>query len=116
LGAEVVPVKRSGRVFEAFTPWAGLVVGLIAAAFVHQFGSDSTFDHCEAMAPVPVIIVALGGLLATLGSGLVSWQSIRTSDGTRRTISIISVGMSALFAFAIILPVIAALLIPRCFQ
>ena len=109
-------MTRSARIFEAFTPWAGLVVGLIAAGFVHQFGSDSTFDHCEVMAPVPVIIVAVGGLLATLGSGLVSWQGIRTSDGARRTISIISVGMAALFTFAIILPVIAAMLIPRCFQ
>ena len=109
-------MKRSARIFEAFTPWAGLVVGLIAAGFVHQFGSDSTFDHCEAMAPVPLIIVSLAGLLATLGSGLVSWQSLRTSDGTRRTVSIISVGMSALYAFAILLPVIAAVLIPRCFQ
>jgi len=109
-------MKRSARAFEALTPWAGLVVGLIAAGFVHQFGSDSTFDHCEVMAPVPLILVAVGGLLATLVSGLVSWQSIRTSDGARRTISIISVGMAALFAFAIILPVIAAMLIPRCFQ
>ena len=109
-------MKRSGKIFEAFEPWAGLVIGLIAAAFVHQFGSDSTFDHCEAMAPVPVIIVALAGLLATLGSGLISWQSMRTSDVTRRTVSIISVGMAALFSFAIILPVIAAVLIPRCFQ
>ncbi len=109
-------MKRSARMFEAFTPWAGLVVGLIAAAFVHQFGSDSTFDHCEAMAAVPVIIVALAGLLATVGSGLISWQSMRTSDVTRRTVSIISVGMAALFSFAIILPVIAAVLIPRCFQ
>ena len=109
-------MKRFARIFEALTPWAGLIVGLIAAGFVHQFGSDSTFDHCEVMAPVPVIIVAVGGLLATLGSGLVSWQSTRTSDGARRTISIISVGMAALFAFAIILPVIAAMVIPRCFQ
>jgi hypothetical protein len=109
-------MKRSAQLFEAFTPWAGLVVGLFAAGFVHQFGSESTFDHCEAMPPVPLIIVSVGGLLATLGSGLVSWQGIRTSDGTRRTISIISVGMSALYAFAIILPGIAAMLIPRCFQ
>jgi len=109
-------MRRSTSIFEAFMPWAGLVVGLVAAGFVHQFGSDSTFDHCEAMTPVPLFIVAVVGLVATLGAGFVSWQGVRTSDGTRRAVSVISVGMAALFAFAIILPVIATMLIPRCFQ
>ena len=105
------------RVFaEGFMPWAGLVIGLVAAAFVHQFGSEGTFDHCETLAPGPAVVVAIVGLLVTLVAGLLSWRSRRSTDGARRVIATISTGMALLFAFAIILPVIAAALIPACFQ
>jgi hypothetical protein len=97
-------------------PWAGLVIGLIAAGFVHQFGSEGTFDHCETLAPAPAVIVAILGLVVTLAAGVLSWRSGRTSDGARRVISTVSAGMALLFAFSIILPLIAASLIPSCFQ
>ena len=100
---------------EAFMPWAGLVIGLIAAAFVHQFGSEGTFDHCETLAPGPAVVVAIVGLVVTLAAGVLSWRGRRSADNTRRVISTISTGMALLFAFAIILPVIAAALIPSCF-
>ena len=109
-------MKSSRTIFEALAPWAGLVMGLAAAGFVHQFGSDGTFDHCETMAPIPVILVAVLGMVVSLGSGLISWRSVRSGDASRRVVGIISVGMALLFAFFIILPVIAALLIPPCFQ
>ena len=109
-------MKDTRTTFEALVPWAGLVVGIAAAAFVHQFGSDGTFDHCDKLAPVPVIIVAVIGLLATLGSGLISWRSVHSADQTRRLVAVISVGMALLFAFFILLPIIAASLIPPCFQ
>ena len=109
-------MKSSRTIFEALAPWAGLVMGLAAAGFVHQFGSDGTFDHCETMAPIPVILVAVLGMVVSLGSGLISWRSVRSGDASRRVVAIISVGMALLFAFFIILPVIAALLIPPCFQ
>jgi hypothetical protein len=109
-------MKDTRPIFEALAPWAGLVIGIAAAAFVHQFGSDGTFDHCDKLAPVPIIVAAVVGLLATLGSGLISWRSVHSADQTRRVIAIISVGMALLFAFAILLPIIAAALIPPCFQ
>ena len=109
-------MKDTRTIFEALVPWAGLVIGVVAAAFVHQFGSDGTFDHCETLAPIPIIVVAVVGLLATLGSGLISWRSVRSADQTRRVVAIISVGMALFFAFAILLPIIAAALIPPCFQ
>jgi hypothetical protein len=108
-------MSRSRAFADAFMPWAGLVIGLIAAAFVHQFGSEGTFDHCETLAPGPAVVVAFAGLLVTLVAGVLSWRSRRSSDNTRRVISTISTGMALLFAFAIILPVIAAALIPPCF-
>jgi hypothetical protein len=109
-------MRSSRPIFEALTPWAGLVMGIAAAGFVHQFGSDGTFDHCETMAPVPVILVAVLGMVVTLGSGLISWRSLHSAEGSRRVVAIISAGMALLFTFFIILTVIAALLIPPCFQ
>ena len=109
-------MTRARAFAEAFMPWAGLVIGLVAGGIVHQFGSDGTFDHCETLAPVPAILAAVIGLIATLAAGVLSWRNGRTSDGTRRVISTVSTGMALLFAFAIILPVIAAALIPSCFQ
>jgi len=98
-------------------PWAGLVLGTLAAGFVHQFGSDSTFDKCHAVVPVPVLLVAAAGLLICILAGLASWRSLRGEDElARRVVAIISVGCAALFSLAILLPMIAALVLPPCFQ
>jgi hypothetical protein len=90
-------------------PWAGLVIGIVAAGFVHQYGSDSTFDHCRSASPGPLLVAAIIGLLACLLSALASWRGIRGStDEARRVVGVISIGMALLFAFAIVLPMIAA--------
>jgi membrane associated rhomboid family serine protease len=109
---------KSGRsVAVTLMPWAGLVVGLLATAFVHQFGSETMFDHCRTASPGPVLVAAFVGLLACLLSGLASWRGMRGSaDDARRVIATISIGMAALFGFAILLPMIAALTLPPCFQ
>ena len=96
-------------------PWAGLVVGLVAAAFVHQFGADGVFNDCRSIIPVPLLIVSVVGLMASLGAGAFSLRSARTEAGAARVVAVISVGMAALFAFAILLPMIAALILPPCF-
>ena len=110
-------MKRDSTFAEAFQPWAGLVVGVVAVAFVHQFGSDGTFDKCAAIAPVPLWIIGATGLLACALSGLVSWRSFKgEGDISRRVVASISVGCAALFGLAIIFPMIAALVLPPCFQ
>jgi hypothetical protein len=110
-------VKEARGLAEALLPWAGLIIGLIAAAFVHQYSSDSTFDHCRTASPGPLLIAAAIGLLACLLSGLASWRGIRRqANDARKVVAIVSVGMAALFAFAILLPMIAALLLPPCFK
>jgi hypothetical protein len=102
---------------EASMPWAGLVAGTLVAGFVHQFGSDSTFDKCHAVVPGPVLLVAIVGLLVCALAGLASWRSLRgEEDLARRVVAIISVGCAALFGLAILLPMIAALVLPPCFQ
>jgi hypothetical protein len=109
-------VRQNGSFGEAFMPWAGLVVGVLAAAVVHQFGSDGTFDKCGTIAPAPLLIVAAFGLSACGISGLLSWRSLRASeDHPRRVVAIISVGSAALFGLAILYPMIAAIMLPPCF-
>jgi hypothetical protein len=109
---------KGGRGFAgAFAPWAGLAIGLMAAAFVHQYGSDSTFDHCGTASPGPLLIVAVAGLIACLLSGLASWRGIHgLANEARRVVGVVSIGMAFLFAFAILLPMIASLILPACFQ
>lgn len=110
-------MKRTGTLVEAFTPWAGLVVGLVAAGAVHQIGSEGTFDNCGGMAPGPLLVVAALGLLASAVAGLVSWRSLHGEEGlARRIVAVISVGCAALFCLAILLPMIAALVLPPCFE
>jgi len=110
-------VKRDSSLKDAFTPWAGLAVGVVAAGFVHQFGSESAFDKCGVAAPGPIPLVAAAGFLICAVAGMVSWRSLRGErDLARRVVAIISVGCAAVFALAILLPMIAALVLPPCFQ
>ena len=102
----------------AFMPWAGLTVGLLAMILVHQLGSEGMFNDCRSVSPGPLLIIALLGLIACGAAGLGSWRAMRRSDSgaTSRVIGAISVGCAALFAFAIVLPMVASLVLPPCFQ
>jgi len=109
-------MKADRTLGEAFMPWAGLAVGVVAVAFVHQFGSDSSFDDCGTSAPVPLLAAAAIGLVACVLAGAASWRSIKgETEIARRVIATISIGCAAVFGLAIILPMIAALMLPPCF-
>jgi len=103
---------------EQFAPWAGLVVGIVAGGFAHQFGSQTVFDHCASANPLPLLLVLLLCIAVTAAAGLLSWQiGARHSEGpTRRLVAFISAGTAALIIFAALFTVIAALMLPRCFQ
>jgi hypothetical protein len=111
-------MSRSGELADLFMPWAGLVTGVLAAGIDHQFGSQGVFDDCLAVSPVPLLIVSLLAIAATLGGAFLSWRVFRkrAEAPARKVVAAVSVGSSALFVFAIILPMIAALMIPPCFQ
>ena len=110
-------MKRS-QARDLFMPWAGLVIGLVALAIVHQFGSEGVFDDCATISPVPLVLVALLGIAATLVGALASWRIVRNDDEApaRRLVGIVSVGCAAFFVLAMALPVIASLMLPPCFQ
>jgi hypothetical protein len=118
LGAEAVPVKRSSEIADLVLPWAGLIIGLLAMITAHQFGSDGMFAHCLSISPGPLLIVSTLTIAATAGGGFLSWRVLnnQAEAPARKLIAVISVGSSALFILAMILPIIAALLIPPCFQ
>jgi hypothetical protein len=109
-------MRRARQLLDALAPWAGLVVGLVAFSVVHQYGSDGTFNDCQAVSPGPLLIVALLGLLACAAAAFASWRTIRGSgDEPRRVVAVISIGSAVLFVFAILLAIIAALVLPPCF-
>jgi membrane associated rhomboid family serine protease len=109
-------VKRETRAL--FMPWAGLIAGLIGLAVVHQSGSEGMFDFCAVVSPVPLIIVALLGIALTVAGGFASLSVLRGESETpvRKLVATISLGMVGLFCFAMVLPIIASLVIPPCFQ
>ena len=111
-------MKRRGQFADSLLPWAGLGIGMIAAGVVHQFGSQGTFDHCRAISPIPLTIVALVGMIVTTVAGAASWRVLRGEDETpaRKVVATVSVGSAALFVFSMILPAIASLVLPPCFQ
>ena len=106
------------RARDRFMPWAGLALGTLGAGLAHQIGSDSTFQDCRVGSPLVVIIaVAVGLVLVALGA-LGSWRVYGADSETpaRWMIAVVSIMACALYTMAIILPFIAALVIPRCWE
>nr|NUR38061.1 hypothetical protein [Sphingomonas sp.] len=100
---------------DGFLPWAGLALGTAGFFLAHQIGTDAIFQDCRA-SPLIVILAVLIGL-AVIGAGAFgSWRAYgaETETPARRLVSIVSLLASALYAIGIILPFIAALVIPRC--
>ena len=106
---------KTARVRDRFMPWAGLAFGTIGFFLAQQVGSEATFENCRVGSPGLVIAGAILGL-GILGIGaLVSWPIFRAAreERTRWVIAAISLMSAALFALAIVLPFVAALVIPR---
>lgn len=109
---------KTERIRDRFMPWAGLALGTLGGGLAHQIGADATFQDCHFSSPVVVILAALVGLLLVALGALGSW-SVYAADGegpARRMIAIVSVMACGIYALAIILPLIASLVIPGCWQ
>ena len=111
-------MKSRSEFADLFMPWAGLAAGVIAAGVTHQFGSEGVFDNCAAISPIPILAVNILGIVLTVVGALASWSVLREGAEThaRKAVAFISVGAAALFVFAILLPTIASLVIPPCYQ
>jgi hypothetical protein len=109
-------VKTSERIREGFMPWAGLALGTAGYFLAHQLGGDSTFQDCRVGSPLIVTIAMLAGL-AVIGVGALGSWRVYAADGEvpgRRIVAIVGLLADVLFAIGIILPFIAAMVIPRC--
>lgn len=100
-------------------PWAGFLLGGLGLILTHQVGADGNHDACQVHGWPDVLAMAVLGLLLAGGGAFLSWRLWKRGDGhetaTRRFIACVSMGAAALFSFAMLLPVLAAFLIPRCF-
>lgn len=109
---------RTERIRDRFMPWAGLALGTLGAGLAHQIGADATFQDCRFSSPWIVILAAAVGLslvaLGAVGSWLV--YSAEDQGPVRRFIAIVSVMACGIYAMAIVLPFIASLVIPRCWE
>ena len=108
-------MSRAKAVLSALRPWAGLVIGLLAFAFVHQFGSAGVFDDCRTNGSGPNWIVAALGIVVCALAGVASWRTAGPGEA-QRMIAIISASTAALFVFGILLALAASILLPPCFQ
>jgi hypothetical protein len=91
---------------------------VLAGALAHQIGADSIFNDCQRFAPVPLLIVTTICIISSLGGGLASLRAVRMAGGetTSRVVGVISVGFALLVTLAIILPMLAAIILPPCFE
>jgi hypothetical protein len=106
-----------GRAREVFMPWAGLALGTLGAGLAHQIGADSTFQDCRVGSPLMVMVGAIVGLILIALGALGSWRVYGADeDPARRMIALVSLMACGVFAMAVILPIVASLLIPRCWQ
>ena len=107
---------KTERIRDRFMPWAGLALGTLGGGLAHQIGAGATFQDCHFSSPVVVIFAALLGLALVAAGALGSWR-VYAGEGegpARRMIAIVSVMACGIYAIAIILPLIASLVIPRC--
>lgn len=111
-------MKQRSAFIDLLLPWAGLISGVAGAALTHQFGAEGMFDDCQAIAPAPLLLVALLGIAIVAVGAVGSWRVWRDDAEveSRRLVSLISLGTCALFVLAILLPMIATLVLPPCFQ
>ena len=107
------------RILSNLLPWAGLIGAGLGWAVAHQAGSDGNFFDCNRTGAPVILLITLVGVAVALGGGLLSLRVWRARDGetaARAFIALVSMMSVLLFLFAIILPLLASLINPRCFK
>jgi hypothetical protein len=107
---------KTERIRDGFMPWAGLALGTAGYFIAHQIGSDATFQDCRVGSPLIVLLGTLLGL-AIIGVGaLGSWRVYASANEppARRLVAAVGLLACALYTIGVVLPLIAALVIPRC--
>jgi len=107
---------NSERLRDGFMPWAALALGTTGYFVAHQLGSDSTFQDCRVSSPLIVIVGTIVGLAIISAGALGSWRVHSNASETpaRRLVAVVGLLACVLYAIGVVLPLIAALVIPRC--
>ena len=107
---------KTERIRDGFMPWAGLALGTAGFFLAHQLGSDATFQNCRVGSPWIVALGTILGLAIIAIGALGSWRvhSARGEAPARRMIALVSLLACALYAIGVLLPLVAALVIPGC--
>lgn len=109
---------KTEQIRDGFMPWSGLALGTFGYFLAHQLGSDSTFQDCRVGSPLIVTIGTIAALLIIGLGALGSWR-VYAAEGegqARRLVAIVGLLACALYAIGVVLPFIAAVVIPRCWQ
>ena len=109
---------NSERIRDGFMPWAGLALGTGGFFLAHQLGSDATFQDCRVGSPLIVFLGTLAGLVVIGLGALGSWRVYGADSETpaRKLVATVGLLACALYLIGVLLPLIAALIIPRCWE
>ena len=107
---------KTERIRDAFMPWAGLALGTTGFFLAHQIGSDATFQDCRVGSPLIVFLGTLLGLAVIAFGALGSWRvhAAASEAPARRLVAVVGLLACTLYAIGVLLPLIASLVIPRC--
>ena len=107
---------KTERIRDGFLPWAGIALGTTGYFLAHQIGSDATFQDCRIGSPWIVILGTLVGLAVIALGAVGSWRvyASEAESPARRLVAVIGLLASVLYVIGVVLPFIAALVIPRC--
>ena len=107
---------RTKSIRDGFMPWCGLALGTTGYFLAHQIGSDSTFEDCRAGSPLMVVVGAILGLVVIGLGALGSWRvyGVESESPARKLIAIVGLLACAFYVMGVVLPLIAALVIPDC--
>ncbi|MFL6776013.1 MAG: hypothetical protein ACJ8FN_06415 [Sphingomicrobium sp.] len=107
---------KTERIRDGFLPWAGIALGTTGYFLAHQIGSDATFQDCRIGSPWIVILGTLIGLAVIVLGALGSWRvyASEAESPARRLVAVIGLLASVLYVIGVVLPFVAALVIPRC--
>ena len=107
---------KAKSIRDGFMPWSGLALGTAGYFLAHQIGSDATFQDCRVGSPWIVILGTVIGL-AAVGLGAFGSWTVHAADNetpARRLVAVVGLMACALYAIGIVLPFLAALIIPPC--
>ena len=109
---------KAERARDRFMPWGGLALGIAGFFVAHQMGADATFQDCRVGSPLIVMVGTILGLAIIAGGALASLSVFRSESEApaRRLIAAVSLLATALFTLGVILPFLASVIIPGCWE